>query len=489
MKSNRQLRRWTSLLVPCALAVAVGIGLYSNARVNADTDRIADLRGLNKTFVEISQDASDAVVFIQAEARMPRNVRQMQPGAPQDELFRRFFGPQVQPRRAPQPQLPGGPDEIRPIGQGTGFIISEDGYIVTNHHVVGEADQVRVTMTDGNEYLAEVIGSDDKTEVALIKIDASGLPTVKMGDSDSLQVGEWALAIGNPFGLSHTVTAGIISATGRGEVGITDYADFIQTDAAINPGNSGGPLLNIEGEVIGLNTAIYSRNGGYMGIGFAVPVNMVSHIVDQLRTDGKITRGFLGISIQNMGPELAEWFKTENGRGVIVANIAEDSPAAKGGLLRDDIIVELDGQVVDEVGSFRSRIATTSPGEKVKLGIVRKGERLTKDIEVGSMDSDFAQAMISPAGLYGMELEDLTPELADRLGFVFEEGVVISGIENDSVAQRAGLVPGTVILEVNRQRISSVEQFKEALQQADSSEPVLLLVQVRDRMRYLILRP
>ena len=489
MKSYRHVRKWTTLLVPCALAIAVGIGLYSNAKVDAREDRVADLRGLNESFVSISENASKAVVFIQAEAHMPANVRQIRPGAPPNEMFRRFFGPEAGPRVAPRQALPDAPNELRPIGQGTGFIVSEDGYIVTNHHVVGEADQVRVTMTDGNEFLAEVIGSDDKTEVALLKIDGEGLPTVAFGDSDSLQVGEWALAIGNPFGLSHTVTAGIISATGRGEVGITDYSDFIQTDAAINPGNSGGPLLNIDGEVIGLNTAIYSRSGGYMGIGFAVPVNMVSHIVDQLRTDGKITRGFLGVSIQNMNPELSEWFEMENGHGIIVAEVSEDSPASKGGLLRDDIIVELDGHVVDEIGSFRSRIATTRPGDAVKLGIIRGGERITKDVEVGSMDAEFAQAMLDSTNRFGMDLEDLTPELANRLGYRLDEGVVISGIENDSIAQRAGLRPGTVILEVNRVRVSSVDEFRTVMHDANPSEPLLLLVQVRDRMQYLILRP
>jgi serine protease Do len=454
-------------VLPCALAVLVAFGITSSLHVNAASERVADLRGLNESFVEISEDASKAVVFVQAEAKVERQALR---GKPQ--------------------QTPQSESEIRPIGQGTGFIISEDGYIVTNHHVVGNADRVRVKLTNGTEYLAEVVGSDEATEIALIKIDENNLPTVPLGDSDELQVGEWALAIGNPFGLSHSVTAGIISAKGRGEVGITDYADFIQTDAAINPGNSGGPLLNIDGEVIGLNTAMYSRSGGSMGIGFAVPINMVRHVTDQLRTDGKITRGFLGISIQNVTPELADWFEIDGGNGILVAEVQEDSPAQEGGLLRDDIIVELDGRAIDEIGSFRSRIATTEPGEKVDLKIVRDGKELDKRLAVGSLNPENASLLgTTPGGRLGLELEELTPDIADQLGYNFEEGIVIKAVENDSAAQRAGVRPGMIVLEVNRRAVKSVEQLRDVLSGADAGEPVLLLVQHRGVMRYLILRP
>lgn len=480
--------RYTAL--PCALALVVAFGMTSTGNVDAKTDRVADLRGLNETFVEVSEDASKAVVFIQAEARIDRQSLRSQPrGGNQEDLLRRFFGPQSGPRtepRQPSPQQ----NEIRPIGQGTGFIISDDGYIVTNHHVVGNADRVRVKLTNGTEYLAEVVGSDEATEIALIKIDADNLPTVPLGDSNELQVGEWALAIGNPFGLSHSVTAGIISAKGRGEVGIADYADFIQTDAAINPGNSGGPLLYIDGEVIGLNTAIYTRNGGYMGIGFAVPINMVRQVTDQLRTDGKITRGYLGISIQNVTPELADWFNIDNENGILVAEVQDDSPAAIGGLLRDDIIVELDGRGIDEIGSFRSRIARTSPGNEVDLKILREGKSIKKRIAVGSLDPDTASLIgTTPGGRLGIELENLTPDIADQLGYQFEEGIVIKAVENDSAAQRAGLRPGMIVLEANRKEVKTVSAFSEVLSNADTGEPVLLLIQHRGVMRYLIVRP
>ncbi len=489
MRTPARKRFITALLIPCAFAALVALGANSLLKVDAEVERIADLRGLNETFVEISANASKAVVFIQAEARVERTARSVRPRNKfEEELFRRFSGPNAAP--GDQSRSDTNQDEIRPIGQGTGFIISEDGYIVTNHHVIGNADQVRVKLTDGSEYLAEVVGSDEATEIALLRIDENDLPTVALGDSDALNVGEWALAIGNPFGLSHSVTAGIISAKGRGEVGITNYADFIQTDAAINPGNSGGPLINIDGEVIGLNTAIYSRTGGYMGIGFAVPINMVRHVTDQLRNDGKITRGFLGISIQNITPELADWFDTKTGNGIIIAEVHDDSPASLGGLERDDIIIELDGRVVDEMGSFRSRIATTSPGEKVNLKIVRNGNELKKVVEVGALDTAQTESqVISPAARLGIELDDLTPDLADQLGYRFEEGIVIKSIEANSAAQRAGLRPGMLILEINRHEVTSVDTFNDVIARSESIEPVLLLVQYRGRIHYLIIRP
>lgn len=489
MTMSPRIRITKRLLIPCAIALLVGMGINSTLNVNAETERMADLRGLNETFVDISKNASKAVVFIEVEAKVPTNRRgNSSQNQPQDERSRRFFGPQGAPQA--QPRNDANQEQIRPIGQGTGFIISEDGYIVTNHHVVGNADRVRVTRTNGSEYLAEVIGSDEGTEIALIKIDDNNLPTVALGDSDELNVGEWALAIGNPFGLSHSVTAGIISAKGRGEVGITDYADFIQTDAAINPGNSGGPLLNIDGEVIGLNTAIYSRSGGYMGIGFAIPINMVRHITDQLRNDGKITRGFLGINIQNVTPELADWFGEEARQGIIIASVGEDSPAESGGLKRDDIIIELDGFPVDEIGSFRSRVSTTSPGDDVTLAILRDGKRIEKTVEIGSLNSETATPLdVAPARELGIDLDDLSPELADQLGYALEEGVVIKGVENGSAAQRAGLRPGMLVLEVNRSEVSSIEGVNDVLSNAEPENPVLLLIQYRGSMHYTIIRP
>ena len=479
-----------------ALAIGLVVGAVGRGPVfgEAGGKSAASAHELSNAFVGIADAASPGVVSIQVEKEMAvgRTPLQGIPGMP-EEFFDFFFGPRG-PRNRPVPKEQGGQRRSVPFGQGSGFILSRDGYIVTNNHVVGDADTVKVKLLDGREFDAEIVGTDPQTEVALIKVDATDLPALPLGDSDELRVGEWVLAIGNPFGLSHTVTGGIVSALGRGNVGVGGkdfYANFIQTDAAINMGNSGGPLMNLDGEVVGMNTAIYSRTGGSVGIGFAIPVNMVKYIEGQLREDGKVTRGFLGVLIQTVTPDLRQWFGLEQGgSGILIADVTKDSPAEKAGLQRDDVILELDGQPVDDVGSFRSRIATTGPGTKVELLVLRDGKRIQKTVKVGSLDADTPTVSTS-AGAYpklGLTVQNLTDDIAKRLGYEDLTGVVVSEVAPGSAAAEAGIESGTLIQEVNRKRVKNTREFQSALDAVDAEKGVLFLIHDGEYSRYVALR-
>lgn len=498
--------RSLALAVFVAGAVVVGVTAWHTPATQAQ-DKTAILQDLSDGFAQLSEEASPAVVFIQVEKTMrPGGGGGGGYGNPfglPDDFFDRFFGqggqgaPWQQPRQQQQPQAPAPNGKTVPYGQGSGFIISPDGYIITNHHVVAEADKIKVRLGDKSEYEAKVIGSDPNTEIALIKIDAKNLPTLPLGDSDKLRVGEWVVAIGNPFGLSHTVTSGIVSAKGRGNLGIVDsdkfFADFIQTDAAINPGNSGGPLLNLKGEVVGVNTAIFSQSGGYMGIGFAIPINMVKYIRDQLLDKGEISRGFLGVVIQDLTPDLGKWFDGGEGKGVLVAEVSEDSPAAKAGLKRDDIITKFDGHEVTDVQTFRSRVSTTKPGTDVELVLMRNGKEVTKDVTIGKLDEKTG-AVVTKEGevegvhaALGLTVQNLTDDLAGRLGYEHESGVVVSGVEPGSAAEQAGLKTGVLIQEVNRERVRNTKEFQEALKKGADEKSVLLLVKDGQYSRYIAL--
>lgn len=498
-KTHGMKRTVFAVVVAAAAALGVAGMLFWNPTPTLGADEqsgIATLRETAQTFAAIAERTSPAVVNIQVEREMrarasgPRNFQFF--GDP--DFFERFFG-------FPFPQVPGpgegdGAPRVVPFGQGSGFIISEDGYIVTNHHVVGQADKVRVTLLDGREFEAKIVGTDPPTEIALIKIDAKGLPTLPLGDSDAVKVGDWALAIGNPFGLSHTVTAGIISARGRSNIGIVGqesggvgYEDFIQTDAAINPGNSGGPLVNLDGQVIGVNTAIVTRSGGYQGIGFAIPINMVKYVTKELREKGSVTRGYLGVWIQDMSPEMAEWFGTRE--GIVVSTVEPDSPAGKAGLQKDDVIVEIDGNPVKDTGTFRAKVATTSPGSKINLTVLRGGERKHLTVTVGGKEStQLASAQPSSGGAAGLgiSVQNLTGELAQQFGYENEKGVVITQVDPNSDAARKGVSPGMLIIEVNRQPVRNTAEFERALQQTGGKQSVLLRIKDQQGTRYVAIR-
>ncbi len=451
-----------------------------------EDENIALLDRSAKAFASVVKKAGPAVVHVRVEKSVTRRSGQDPFGFFNDPFFERFFGPQFKhPRQEEQPR------EFKQQGAGSGFVISSDGYILTNNHVVGEADTINVRLADEREFKAEVVGTDPQSDVALIKIEGKNLPFLPLGDSEKLEVGEWVIAIGSPFELSQTVTVGVVSAKGRSRIGINDYENFIQTDAAINPGNSGGPLLNIYGEVIGMNTAIFSRSGGYMGIGFAIPINMAKAIKEQLREHGKVTRGWLGVVIQDVDDDLAKSFDLESAQGVLISEVSEDSPAEKAGIKQGDVIIQLNGKQINDVAALRNKIALTSPGTEITAKIIRDGKKKEIKIAIGEQPSDFGRK--GPAGdttlqEMGLTLQDLTEELSGQFGYSEDQGVLIADVDPDSPAARAGLKAGQLIEEVNKKRVQNLKQLKKVLEAATNKQQVLLRVKAGDYSQYIVLR-
>lgn len=379
---------------------------------------------------------------------------------------------------------------------GSGVIVSSDGYIITNNHVIEKADEIKVILLDMRTFKGRIVGADPKTDLAIVKIDADNLPTIPWGDSEKLQVGEFVLAIGNPYGLTHTVTMGIISAVGRANVGIVDYEDFIQTDAAINPGNSGGPLVNIRGELIGINTAIFSKTGGYQGIGFAVPSNMVRLVMDQLIQKGKVIRGWLGVTIQELTPELSHEFGLTKSRGALVSDVAKGSPAEKAGILRGDIILEFNGREVKDVSSLRNLVAQSRVGTKITMKVLRSGKEYMVNLVIAEMPKEVAEVVPnqipddSETGAFtGLTVMDLTREIARQLGYGKDEkGVVVIRVEPGCPADEAGIRKGDVIKELDRKKVDNKENFYSIASNIKKNETVLLFVTRGDKKFYVTLQ-
>ncbi len=458
------------------------------SHASSKPEGVNELEKTSKAFAEIAKQTSPAVVFIKVEKTVKDagGYGPFGPGNPfeqfNDDFLRHFFGDRFFGRRSPR--------TYKRVGLGSGFIISEDGYILTNNHVVGKADKIVVRLDDGREFKAKVVGTDPSSDVALIKIkDPGKLPFLSFGDSDSLEVGEWVMAIGNPFGLSHTVTVGVVSAKGRSSVGIANYENFIQTDAAINPGNSGGPLINMEGQVVGINTAILSRSGGYMGIGFAIPINMVKIIKKQLLKKGKVTRGYLGVVIQDLTSDLRDSFHLADTGGVLVADVTPDSPADKAGMKSGDVILVYNGKKVHDVGTLRNMVALTPPGTKVDVTVIRDGNRKNLRVTIGNLkDAAFAsttQSYITKK--LGLTVQNLTEDLARQFGYEKKSGVLITEVIPGTPAQLANLRPGMLILEVNRHPVRNIVQFVKRARDAIRSKKVLLRIQDGEYSRFVIL--
>jgi serine protease Do len=333
-----------------------------------------------------------------------------------------------------------------------------------------------------------VKGADPQSDIAVLEIKTADSPQARLGDSSSLEVGEWVVAIGNPFGLNNTLTVGVVSATGRTTLGINDYEDFIQTDAAINPGNSGGPLVNLDGEVVGINTAIFSRSGGYMGVGFAIPINRAKNIARQLVDKGEVTRGQIGVIIQQLTPDLAKSFGFDNVRGILVAQVTKDSPAEKAGLLQGDLITHYQGQAVDNIGRFRNQVALTSPGTRTELTIIRNGKRQKLGLVIGKLgEAGSTVTSATSSNEIGLTAQTLTPELARELGVNgADKGAVVTRVERGSVAALAGIVPGTVIEQVNKIPVTSAAEFDRLIN--SSGKQALLLVNRNGRSQFIVLR-
>lgn len=435
-----------------------------------------------RAFTEIASSVSPAVVNISTTKVVQRETAPFSED-PFFDLFRPFhdFG---LPKKWKEQSL------------GSGVIVSKDGYIITNNHVVEQSEDIRVILYDKRSFKGKVVGSDPKTDIAVVKISSDNLPVAPWGDSDRLQVGEFVLAIGNPFGLSHTVTMGIISAVGRANVGIADYEDFIQTDAAINPGNSGGPLVNTKGELIGINTAIFSRSGGYQGIGFAVPSNMARLVMDQLMKQGKIVRGWLGVTIQDITPELSLKFGLKDSKGALVGDIAKGSPAEKAGIVRGDVILEFNGKEIKSVGSLRNMVAQSRVGSQVKLRILRNGKEQDLSAVIAELPKDVAGVPgeslpedIQRNAFSGISVIDLTKEIARQLGLgAGEKGVVVVRVDSGSAADEAGLKKGDVIQEIDKKKITGVGDYKKISSAMEPGDTTLLFVNRGGRRFYVTLK-
>jgi serine protease Do len=454
------------------------------AHKEKDSGCICSPKQISKAFTAVAKKATPAVVFIKVQSAMEYDEEV--PGGRQnpfdyfgDDFLRRFFGypPNSRmPERAPQ------------ISQGSGFLVSPDGFIMTNAHVVKGADKITVVLNDGRELDAALVGADSHTDVAIIKAEGKNFPYLNLGNSDDIETGEWVVAIGSPFQLDASLTVGVVSAKGRQNLRIADLEDFIQTDAAINPGNSGGPLLDLDGEVIGINTAIVSRTGGYMGIGFAIPSNMAKNIMAQIIDKGVVTRGFLGVSLQPVDKEIADAFNLDKAEGVLISEVMKDSPAEKADLQQGDIILEYNGMPIKSLGSFRNDISLMKPGTEIKLKINRRGEMLTKTVKLGTA-SDSMMATGGIVSKLGLEVENLTPETAKQLGYsTTEPGVVITKIKPGSLSALAGLRPGFLIVAIDHKKISNVNDFNEAINSLGNQKRVLLLVRQGNMTRFYSIR-
>lgn len=472
------------------LCVGFIIAISTGSAVAAD-EAIDSLRILSSGFASVADKVSPAVVYVRVETVRNTTVQNPFNSPFGDDIFERFFGDQF--RGIPSPEQP---RQRRAVGQGSGFVfrtenslLSSKAYIMTNNHVVEDADDIRVTFQDGSQFDAQITGRDPQSDIAVLEINSGDVPNLELGNSSDLQVGEWVVAMGNPFGLSHSLTVGVVSALGRNQVGITDYEDFIQTDAAINPGNSGGPLVNLDGEVIGINTAILSRTGSYGGVSFAIPVNMAANIADQLINEGEVIRGFMGIIIQDLTQDLAQSFDIEENQGIIVSEVSPDSPAERAGMQQGDIIINYEGEEVSNVGEFRNRVSLTDPGTETRLTVIRDGNPVYLEVIIGELDSD--QVVISEgtgqAEEIGLTVQNITPQLAQQFNVSDEQGVLITQVSPGSVAATAGLQPGVVILQVNRRPVADVQAFSRALQESADENRVLLLVRTNAGQRFIVL--
>ncbi len=439
----------------------------------------------SKARAAIVKRVSVSVVHISVEKRVQTSARENFPF--DDPFFRRFFSPENIPRNN-ESQLQ--------RGSGSGFVVDSRGYVLTNNHVVAGAGMIEVKLKDGRRFTAQLVGADPATDLAVLRIQASGLRKAQLGNSDALEVGETVIAIGSPFGLEQTITQGIVSAKGRTQLGQVDYEDFIQTDASINPGNSGGPLVNLRGEVVGMNTAIFSRSGGSLGVGFAIPINMVKQVSQALISSGRVSRGFLGVSIQDIDNTLAKALEVKPLTGVLLSQVGKNSPAEKAGMRQGDIITHFDKHRVLSVGELRNRVARIKPGSSVDVNILRTGKRRKFKVKVGELPNPSrptasaspktsTQNKKVPANRLGLTVQDINPSVASRLGYQGLNGVLVAEVFPGSAAARAGLRQGALIREVDHKSVRTARQLERLLERVPSGQALLLLVNFGNGVRYL----
>ncbi len=467
---------WRLPVVAAALvAILAGIFLAAgfNITQNTSASNPSSTVMVPASFTDVAMAVSPAVVNIRTEKIIrgggPVFRHFQSPFGKEDpfhDFFERFFGDI--PRR-----------DFKQRSLGSGFFIDKEGYIVTNNHLIENADKIKVKLKNGKEYDAEIVGRDVKTDIALIKIKSwRDFQAVKWGDSDALKVGEWVVAIGSPFGLEHTVTAGIVSAKGR-VIGSGPYDDFIQTDASINPGNSGGPLINMKGEVIGINTAIVSRSGGNVGIGFAIPINLARGIIKQLKASGTVTRGWLGVSIQDLTPDLAEYYGVKDGKGALIGEVFEGDPADKAGIKPKDVIIEVDGDKIDDSRDLSQKIAEIRVGDKITIKVVRSGKELTFRVDIAKRTEDkesLALKQPMEETVLGMTVSALTKKLARRFNISETEGVVVVSVEQEGPADKADVQEGDLILEIDHKPIKTLDDYQSQIEKVKKGETVPFLI-------------
>lgn len=470
MKSKREI------LVATALTAALVGGGFAVGRESQGSGAHADnalaatrpQNGSLPSFADLAAHVAPAVVNIKVTSVAKTDFP--------DQLFGENF-----PFPGFRMPIPEQPRQFKRQGTGSGFIIRKDGLILTNNHVVENAQEITVTLGDKQQYKAKILGRDPKTDLAVIKVEPkTSLPTATLGDSAALRVGDWVMAIGNPFGLSNTVTTGIVSAKGR-MIGAGPYDDFIQTDAPINPGNSGGPLFNLAGEVVGINTAIFSQSGGNIGIGFAIPVNLVKNLVPELETKGSVTRGWLGVSVQPVTADLARSFGLDKARGALVGDVVTQGPADKAGIKRGDVIVTYDGKKIEESAALPALVASTPVGKTVAVEVMRDGKMNTINVAVGKLnDSTAAITPTQEKSQWGLAMQNIGPEERKQMGLTGNDGVLVTAVIPGSPAANAGVQPGDVILQVNRAPVSSIQGVKDEVAKVEDSKPLLLLLRRAD---------
>lgn len=446
----------------------------------AASAKVSIAEEISRDFTKVADEAMPAVVSIQVKSKESSKYfsdskefdEEDRLNSFNEDFFRFFFGPR---HEGSQPT----------IGQASGFIVNPNGYILTNNHVVKDASEIKVILNNGMEYIGKLVGQDPTTDIAVIKIDADHLPFLKLGDAEDIKIGQWAIAIGNPFGLNASLTVGVISGKGRNNLDLANV-DYIQTDAAINRGNSGGPLLNLDSKVVGINTAIVS---GGAGVGFAIPSNIIRHVMEQLIKTGSVTRGFIGVTLQQLTPALAQAFGLKQAEGAVIAEVTKDSPADRADLKQGDIVQSYNKIPVKNIAGLRNAIAIMSPGSKVVLGTLRNGVAKEIVVEVGAYPSSVPQIAQHKSGnKLGFEVQEITPEASQSLGLQGEAGVMISSVDANSPAAWAGLKKGAIIVAVNQRKVTTPDQFHAALQEGSSGKPILLLVKQGESMRFVSLK-
>jgi serine protease Do len=475
-------RKCLALSVAVLLATSFSAAGIASARgKNISQDSVKTLGRLSEALSEVAEAVRPAVVNISTTSVVTMEDNPFGDMF-NDPFFRRFFGDQF--------GHPGQKRKFKSSALGSGVIVSEQGYILTNNHVVKGAEEIKVILYDKREFKGKVVGSDPRTDLAVVKIDAKDLSTLSFGESGKLKTGDIVLAVGNPFGLNQTITMGIVSAVGRSNIGLADFEDFIQTDAAINPGNSGGALVNGRGEIVGINTAIFSTSGGYMGIGFAIPSDMAKSVMDSIIKHGKVIRGWLGVSIQNLTPELSKSLGIKETEGALIAGVEKDSPADKAGLKRGDLVTEMNGKKITDVTNFRNTVAAAAPGARVELKIIRNGKEQSITATLGEYkEKKIVKQTEFNNALKGVTVQELTPGLRDKLGLPEGlEGVVVMDVSSDSPAQGL-LQTNDVIQELDRKPIRSSQEYEEIVSKIGEHDTVLLLVYRDGGSVYLTIQP